>query len=80
MLKYLIQNRKTREYFQHGYWTLELRRAQEFSDVTQAMMACLRHNLDEVDLVFYFGRELGLDCALQLSLPARVTATVRAEC
>ncbi len=73
-LKYLIQNRKTREYFHQGQWTLDSRRAQEYMDVGQAMIACWRHELDDVELVLCFGWELGRNYSLQLSLPAQPAA------
>jgi hypothetical protein len=78
-LKYLIQNRKTREYFHQGKWTLDSRRAQEYPNVGQAMIACMRHHLDDVDLVLHFGWEIGRNYSLQLPLPAQL-GTVRATC
>jgi hypothetical protein len=78
-LKYLIQSRRTREYFQHGHWTLDSRRAQEYPDVGQAMIACWRHGLDDVELVLRFGWEIGRTYSLQLSLPAQ-PASLRASC
>lgn len=78
-LKYLIQNRKTGEYFYHGQWTLDPRWAQEYPDVGKAMIACMRHRLDEVDLVLRFGWEIGRNYSLQLPLPAQLGA-VRATC
>lgn len=77
-MKYLIQSRKTREFFCHGKWTLDLRWAQEYENVGQAMIACSRHNLDDVDLVLHFGREIGRNYSLQLPLPAQ-TGVVRAS-
>jgi len=78
-LKYLIQNRKTREYFHQGQWTLDSRRAQEYTDVRQAMIACWRHELDDVEMVLHFGWEIGRTYSLQLSLPAQ-PGVVRATC
>ncbi len=68
-LKYLIQNPKTREYFHQGRWTLDLRWAEEYSDVAKAITDCLRHNLRDVELVLRFGWEPGRHYSLQLSLP-----------
>jgi hypothetical protein len=68
-LKYLIQNRKTREYFQQGRWTLDLRNAQEYSDVGTAMTECLRHDLRDIEFVLRFGGDPGRHYSLQLPLP-----------
>jgi hypothetical protein len=68
-LTYLIQNKKTREYFQQGGWTQDSGWAEEFSDIGKAMLACLSHELREVELVLRFGAEVGRNYSLQLSLP-----------
>ena len=73
-LKYLIQNRKTREYFHQGQWTLDSRWAQEYPNVGQAMIACLRHQLDDVELELHFGWEARRSYSLQLSLAAQLGA------
>jgi len=68
-LTYLIQNKKTREYFQDGRWTLDSGWADQYSDIAKAMIACLRNDLHDVDLVLRFGLEGGRKYSLQLSLP-----------
>jgi hypothetical protein len=71
-LTYLIQNKKTREYFHQGRWTGETCWAEEFSDVARALTACLRHELRDVELVLRFGAETGKGFSLHLSLPEQL--------
>jgi len=66
---YLIQNKKTREYFHQGRWTVDTCWAEEFSDVARALTACLRHKLRDVELVLQFGGEAGKGFSLHLTLP-----------
>jgi hypothetical protein len=68
-LTYLIQSKKSGQYFQQGGWTQESRWAQAYSDIAKAMTACLRHELHDVELVLCFGSEAGRNYSLQLSLP-----------
>jgi hypothetical protein len=70
-LTYLIQNAKTREFFQDGSWTLDSRWAEEFPNCLKALAACWRHGLQDVELVLQFGFEIGQHYRLQLALSPR---------
>ena len=71
-LTYLIQNAKTREFFQHGSWTLDSKWAEEFPDSIKALYACWRHQLRDVELVLQFGFDFGRPYRLHLTLPKRI--------
>jgi hypothetical protein len=47
----LLRNAKTLEYFAHGSWTSDQTLAQTFPDIRSATAACIRHRLQDVELV-----------------------------
>jgi hypothetical protein len=71
-LTYLIQNSKTGQYFHRGDWTLDSGWAEEFSNVANAIRACLRHELRDVQLILQFGLEADRYYCLQLPVPERL--------
>jgi hypothetical protein len=47
----LLRCMKTRRYFKDEGWTDDPSEAKVFADETEAVRACVRHNLDDVELV-----------------------------
>lgn len=47
----LIRCRKTRRYFRDGDWTDEPAKASVYNDEIEAALACVVHNLCDIDLV-----------------------------
>ena len=51
-VKHLIRNKATRAYLTgDGKWEYDYRLAQDFNDLQAAMHACLRHRIDDADLL-----------------------------
>jgi hypothetical protein len=67
-MRRLLKSLRTRNYFGQGHWTTDPAQAQHFPDSAQAIDVCLRHHLDEVELVLQLGTEPreGLDTHLRL--------------
>ena len=53
-LQRVLRNRRSRTYFKDGGWTDNLDEASDFPNMRQVAETCLRHQLQEVDLVVRF--------------------------
>jgi len=80
-MRRVIRSLRTQEYFSQGHWTREASQAQDFADAGNAIAACLRYRLTEVELVLQLSTEPqeAFDTHLRLfdyePLPDAATAT-----
>jgi hypothetical protein len=67
-MRRVLKNLRTQEYFSQGGWTPEASQAQDFSDAGNAINACLRYHLTDVELVLQLNTEPhdGFDVHLRL--------------
>jgi hypothetical protein len=56
-MRRVVRSLKTQEYFSQGHWTREASQAQDFADAGNAIAACLRYHLTDVELVLQLSTE-----------------------